>query len=124
MNTSTAEAVCAASPCCYMGYHSKERELSCTAEASGGVGGNQRESNREREKVGVTNVQHYVRGGRKRHNMSGSRCLHLPHIPSIDVLQPTALIVFGLEMSILLQAEVVQEQGLMQGSGASTVSAV
>jgi len=55
--------------------------------------------------------------------MSGYRCLHLPHNASIDVFQPTALIVFGLKISISLLAEVMEEQGLMQGSGASTVSA-
>lgn len=69
-------------------------------------------------------MQHYVRGGRKLHNMSGYRCLHLPHIACIDVFQPTALIVFAVKISISPFAKVAAEQGLMQGSGASTVSAV
>lgn len=46
----------------------------------------------------MTNVQHYVRGGRKLHNMSGYRCLHLPHNASGDVFQPTGLIVFALKI--------------------------
>ena len=71
----------------------------------------------------MTNVQHYVRGGRKLHNMSGSRCLHVPHIASSDVFQPTCLIMFALNISIL-PASVVAEQGLMQGLGSSTLSAV
>lgn len=72
----------------------------------------------------MTNVQRYVRGGRKLHNMSGYRCLHLPHISPTDVFQPTALIVFALKITISLAAKVVAEQGLMQRSGASTVSGV
>lgn len=71
----------------------------------------------------MTNVQHYVRGGRKLHNMSGYRCLHLPHIASGDVFQPTGLIVFALKISARL-ASVAAEQGLMQGSGTSTLHLV
>lgn len=69
-------------------------------------------------------MQHYVRGGRKLHNMSGYRCLHLPQIAFSDVFQPTGLIVFALKISISSLASVAVGQGLMQGSGTSTVNAV
>ncbi len=49
----------------------------------------------------MTNVQRYVRGGRKLHNMSGYRCLHLPHIASGDAFQPTGLIAFVAQISLV-----------------------
>lgn len=55
--------------------------------------------------------------------MSGYRCLHLSHIASDDVFQPTGLIVFAWKISISLLASVAAVQGLMQVSDASTVSA-
>lgn len=55
--------------------------------------------------------------------MSGYRCRHLPRFAVSDVAQPTALIVFGLNISVATLASVAAAQGLMQGSGVAAVSA-
>lgn len=99
--------------------HSKERDPSCTSAAQH-VGGSGRGDGGGGWGA-VTNVQRYVRGGRKRRAVSGYRCLHLLHTASRNVFQPTGLIGFGLEMWISSRSWAPADQGLMWRSGVSTV---